>query len=437
MLRYAINSALAQHFEDFELLVIGDACTDDSETVVRSFDDARVRWENLSENAGNQWAPNQRGLELAQGEYVAYLGQDDLWHPEHLGTLVTAIGNQGADLAFTICEELGPAAIPTGWLFGIASPGLSPWSACVPPSSWLHRRELADRIGGWVDYRTTVLPCDIDFFSRAVSSGARIIAVPELTVFKFTSGLRQNSYRQHALVDQAIIWERLHTDPEFRYRELIGILVRLASRHPEIRQRFILPSRVTAGSIIDGYRERRGLSNSLPTAAPIRHTSELHQDRTILGFLNSDPDITPVRYQAMLNQSNELPEDGVFIGFNWHPLESDPSGQRWRWMDTDAQIVITRPSGRFRSLAITLERGPGIQTADAVLQGIRPGGEIQALPLPDHRSTLHYDLPPDAGVGIIFALTTPDGGRLTPRDTRILNVRVFDVEWSELVRPGA
>ena len=71
--------------------MVGDACTDDSEEVVRSFADPRVRWENLEENSGSQSGPNNRGLALARGELIAYQGHDDVWHPYHLATLVHAM----------------------------------------------------------------------------------------------------------------------------------------------------------------------------------------------------------------------------------------------------------------------------------------------------------------------------------------------------------
>ena len=71
VLRYAIHTTLWQTYKNIELLVIGDACTDDSEQVVDSFADPRVRWHNLPENRGNQFGPNNAGLGLARGEYVA------------------------------------------------------------------------------------------------------------------------------------------------------------------------------------------------------------------------------------------------------------------------------------------------------------------------------------------------------------------------------
>src|SRR5438034_6974226 len=57
VLPYSIGSALRQTFTDFELLVVGDGCPDDSAEVVAAIDDPRVRWINLPANSGHQSAP--------------------------------------------------------------------------------------------------------------------------------------------------------------------------------------------------------------------------------------------------------------------------------------------------------------------------------------------------------------------------------------------
>src|ERR1017187_9841996 len=58
VLPYSIGSVLAQTFTDFELLVMGDGCTDDSGRVVASIRDRRVHWCDLAPRAGHQSGPN-------------------------------------------------------------------------------------------------------------------------------------------------------------------------------------------------------------------------------------------------------------------------------------------------------------------------------------------------------------------------------------------
>ena len=105
-LRYAIDSVLWQTFSDYELWVIGDACTDESEQLVTSYGDPRVFWHNLPQNSGYQSAPNNEGLRRARGEYVAYLNHDDLWLPNHLQVLLDRIEESGADFAYSILEMI-------------------------------------------------------------------------------------------------------------------------------------------------------------------------------------------------------------------------------------------------------------------------------------------------------------------------------------------
>src|SRR6476620_11776699 len=95
-LRLTIESVLAQTFADFDVWVIGDACTDDSGQVVQSFGDQRLHWENLEKNTGTQSGPNNRGIQRSSGRWIAYLGHDDLWFPWHLETLLGTAARDNA-----------------------------------------------------------------------------------------------------------------------------------------------------------------------------------------------------------------------------------------------------------------------------------------------------------------------------------------------------
>ena len=71
VLPYSIASVLDQTFTDFELLVVGDGCTDESAQVVSAIADPRVHWCNLPGNVGHQYAPNNEGIRRANGEVIA------------------------------------------------------------------------------------------------------------------------------------------------------------------------------------------------------------------------------------------------------------------------------------------------------------------------------------------------------------------------------
>src|SRR5215813_11113082 len=82
-----VKSVLNQSFEDYELMIIGDGCDDDTAAAVQPFLSDRVKWLNLPKRSGSQSVPNNTGIQQARGRYIAYLGHDDLWSPGHLVAL--------------------------------------------------------------------------------------------------------------------------------------------------------------------------------------------------------------------------------------------------------------------------------------------------------------------------------------------------------------
>lgn len=84
--REALDSILAQTYKDFELIVVNDASPEDLDSIVRSYNDSRIRYYVNEKNIGGkdlvaQW---NHCLEYAKGEYVILASDDDIYSPLYL-----------------------------------------------------------------------------------------------------------------------------------------------------------------------------------------------------------------------------------------------------------------------------------------------------------------------------------------------------------------
>jgi glycosyltransferase involved in cell wall biosynthesis len=260
VLKLAIHSVLWQTEQNFELLVIGDGCTDDSEFVVKSIPDGRIRWFNLPVNSGHQSAPNNAGLAMARGKYVALLGHDDIWHPAHLGNMLSAIVSKNADIVSSLVQMIGPAGTNFRMITGVYPQGGYAGAEILPPSGLMPRRAVAEQIGGWKDYRTISRNPDLDFAKRALEAGCRFVSTEELTVFKFNSALRKNSYLEKPCHEQAAYLARIESDRWFMLREALAIarvhFFQLPMRAPAFSSP---PNEEAMGWEVSQFRKFRGL----------------------------------------------------------------------------------------------------------------------------------------------------------------------------------
>ena len=226
VLAYAIGSVVHGTFEDWELLIVGDACTDDSEEVVASFADERIRFRNLAENTGDQSGPNNHGFDMARGRYIAYLNHDDLWFPDHIEKTVHALDTTDADLVFSLGLVAG--AQGKNRLTNAAPKGRYEPHFFVPASSWVMRREIIEDAGPWRHYSECYNVPSQDWLFRAWRQGKDLRLVPYLTHVIIESGGRPNIYADRASSENAAYFERITGDPGFRERELNSLALEYA-----------------------------------------------------------------------------------------------------------------------------------------------------------------------------------------------------------------
>jgi len=116
----AIDSATDQTLEALEVLVVDDGSTDETASIVRSYDDNRVTLYEHAENRGGSAARNT-GIEHATGEFVAFLDADDEWRPSKLERQVARLRERSDDWVAAYC---GYEEVPDGiWMrlrFGVS-----------------------------------------------------------------------------------------------------------------------------------------------------------------------------------------------------------------------------------------------------------------------------------------------------------------------------
>lgn len=383
VLRFAIASVLRQTLGDFELWVIGDACTDDSEQVVASFGDARVYWHNRDRNSASQAAPNNDGVARSRGRYIAYLGQDDLWHPEHLASTVATARATGADVVYALAEVISPGGDRE--ISGLTTGGELTAADYVVPSSLLHRRELFEEVGPWPLAEEEAWPVDIAWQQRLWAAGKSFRGTGRLTVIKFPSAQRSRSYVEKPSHEQREYTGRLLAEPDFVERELVAV-ARAALTHPPRGFRVADIPVGAKGWLHSLNRQRRGLDGG-ETMTPL--TPE--QSTGLRLRLLSAPARVPAgkRFVVSVELENQtavvlrstLPNP-VQLSYHWF----DENGERVVFGGLRTPLFQTLGPGRSESYSVTVNApsaaGRYRLRAESVQELVRwhehPGAECDA-----------------------------------------------------------
>ena len=95
----AVDSVFGQSWDDLELIVIDDGSTDRTGEIVQGYDDPRLTY--LYQENQDAFNTINRGLDLAQGEFIAILNSDDVYTTDRLERLISAQKASGAQCLFT------------------------------------------------------------------------------------------------------------------------------------------------------------------------------------------------------------------------------------------------------------------------------------------------------------------------------------------------
>lgn len=197
----AIESVLAQTFTDFELIIIDDNSPDNTDEVVASFSDPRIRYLKNRTNLGPDGNWN-RCLDEATGRYFKLLPQDDLLHPSCLAKQIAVLEEdreQRIALVFcarTILDARDRAIMVRG--YPMRRSGIVPAHTLVrqcvrrgtnvvgEPGSVMFRRQLAAVAGRFDASIPYVL--DLDYWVKLLGHGDAYYLNEALASFRVSGG---------------------------------------------------------------------------------------------------------------------------------------------------------------------------------------------------------------------------------------------------------
>ena len=99
-LREAVESCLAQTYDNLELIIIDDGSTDNSFAIINSFKDHRIILLLNESNKGQSYSRN-RGIKESSGEYIAIMDADDVAYPNRFQKQLDFLKLNNEDICFT------------------------------------------------------------------------------------------------------------------------------------------------------------------------------------------------------------------------------------------------------------------------------------------------------------------------------------------------
>ena len=182
----ALPSVLAQTYQNFEVVIVGDAAPDEAREVVERLDDPRVRFSNLPyrgpypEDPEGRWRvagvpPYNEAVRLARGLWIAPLGDDDAFRPEHLERVLAYARVERVELAYgRFCIHLHDGDDLHAGRF---PPELGDFAF----QSALYHRGLAEIFKLALADAWLGLPCDWGMCRRMMEAGVRMGMLDEET----------------------------------------------------------------------------------------------------------------------------------------------------------------------------------------------------------------------------------------------------------------
>ena len=195
---FAVDSILRQTEPDFELLVVGDGCTDDTSEVVLGYGDPRIRWFDLPKAPGFGYANRNLALREARGDLIAYLAHDDLALPDHLELMARPFEDDEVEWVYSRPLWVSGEGTVVPFAMDLGRPEHLDYflttANTLPASCVVHRRGCFEKYGYWPE--EIHHSGDWELWKRMLrdAGGGNLAYVPEGSILHFRANWRGTAW---------------------------------------------------------------------------------------------------------------------------------------------------------------------------------------------------------------------------------------------------
>lgn len=211
----ALQSVIDQTYPLWEALVINNFSEDNTEDVVRSFNDPRITLINFRNN-GIIAAGRNEGIRRATGTFVAFLDSDDIWMPRKLELSLRAL-EAGADLVCHAEDWVGGGLATRTMHYGPAE--MATWrnlllrQNCISTSATTVRRSALVAVGMFDEDPSFVTAEDYELWMKLARAGHRIEFVPDvLGEYRRHESNASGAVLRHLAAERAVVTKHLGLD---------------------------------------------------------------------------------------------------------------------------------------------------------------------------------------------------------------------------------
>ncbi len=227
-LQKALTSVLQQTFTDWEAIIVNNYSDDNTEEIVKSFNEPRFHLENFHNN-GIIAAARNYAIKLAKGEYIAFLDSDDEWFPKKLEECLAVIDDSSADAVCHAERWIGANGYTRDVLYGpehrATYRSLLYNGNAISTSAVVVRRSVLEKVGAFSEEPEMVTAEDYDLWIKIAKSGTHFIFLPTVL----------GIYRIHPGGNSQVALKNVHAilavvENQFRDQKQVSFLERLYRR---------------------------------------------------------------------------------------------------------------------------------------------------------------------------------------------------------------